>query len=248
MQLISRAAAVLRALEGQSAGLSLGRIARETGLPRPTVQRIVDALRHEDLLADDPVHGGVRLGAAIARMAASIRTDLVAFARPGLERLARTVRETVGLSVLRDGRAVLLALINAPERNIALTSQVGATWPLHSTADGKALLSTLPAAARQEMLRPPLARFTPRTPTDLPALLAEIEEVARSAVALDIEGTTEGIAAVATGLTDALGGRYAISIIVPAARFAAELETLRAALLACRDEVRAAAGLSQAGG
>lgn len=211
MQLISRAAAVLRAVEGQPAGLSLGRIAQATGLPRPTVQRIVDALRYEDLLVDDPVHGGVRLGAAVSRMAQSVRTDLAAFARPSLEDLARTVRETVGLSVLRDGRAVLLALVNAPDRDIALTSRVGAAWPLHCTADGKALLSTLPEAARREMLVPPLKRYTARTCTEIPDLLAELQDVARRAIAVDVEGTTEGISAIATGIADAAGGRYAIS-------------------------------------
>jgi hypothetical protein len=47
MQLISRAAAVLRALEAQSGYASLGQIANSCGLPRPTVQRIVDALAAE---------------------------------------------------------------------------------------------------------------------------------------------------------------------------------------------------------
>ena len=45
VQVIARAAAVLRTLEGQPGGLSLGQIAQDVGLPRSTVQRIVAALQ-----------------------------------------------------------------------------------------------------------------------------------------------------------------------------------------------------------
>ena len=44
IQVIARAAAVLRALENEPAGLSLGKIAQRVDLSRSTVQRIVDAL------------------------------------------------------------------------------------------------------------------------------------------------------------------------------------------------------------
>ena len=43
VQVIARAASVLRALEGKPEGLSLAQIAREVGLARSTVQRIVAA-------------------------------------------------------------------------------------------------------------------------------------------------------------------------------------------------------------
>jgi IclR family acetate operon transcriptional repressor len=49
VQVIARAAAILRALEDEAAGLSLGQIAQRVNLARSTVQRIVAALE-----ADDP--------------------------------------------------------------------------------------------------------------------------------------------------------------------------------------------------
>ena len=45
IQVIARAAAVLRALRDAPSGLSLGALAEATGLPRSTVQRIVAALK-----------------------------------------------------------------------------------------------------------------------------------------------------------------------------------------------------------
>jgi DNA-binding IclR family transcriptional regulator len=50
IQVISRAAKILRSLEGKSDGLSLSVIAKSVDLPRSTVQRIVHALASEGFL------------------------------------------------------------------------------------------------------------------------------------------------------------------------------------------------------
>src|ERR1700683_553061 len=71
VQVIARAASVLRVLEGQQAGLSLAQIAQRVGLARSTVQRIVDALRAEQFLIAATPSSGVRLGPALVRLAAS---------------------------------------------------------------------------------------------------------------------------------------------------------------------------------
>ena len=50
VQVIARAATILRALEEENAGLSLGQIAQRVNLARSTVQRIVAALETEKLV------------------------------------------------------------------------------------------------------------------------------------------------------------------------------------------------------
>src|SRR5215467_15564733 len=87
VQVIARAAAILRALEDESLGLSLGQIAQRVNLARSTVQRIVAALQAEKLVIAATPNGRVRLGPAILRLAASVRSDFVTLARPLLERL-----------------------------------------------------------------------------------------------------------------------------------------------------------------
>ena len=47
VQVIARAATILRALEDENSGLSLGQIAKRVNLARSTVQRIVAALSAE---------------------------------------------------------------------------------------------------------------------------------------------------------------------------------------------------------
>ena len=82
VQVIARAAAILRALENESAGLSLGQIAQRVDLARSTVQRIIAALEVEKLVIAASPNGKMRLGPTILRLAASVRTDFVSLARP----------------------------------------------------------------------------------------------------------------------------------------------------------------------
>ena len=62
VQVIARAATILRALEEENAGLSLGQIAQRVNLARSTVQRIVAALETEKLVIAASPNGRVRLG------------------------------------------------------------------------------------------------------------------------------------------------------------------------------------------
>src|SRR3954453_6581248 len=102
VQVIARAASILRALEGENAGLSLGQIAQRVNLARSTVQRIVASLASEKILIAASPHGRVRLGPTILRLAASVRTDVVAMARPFIMRLSNELSETVDLSLVRN--------------------------------------------------------------------------------------------------------------------------------------------------
>src|SRR5215472_1262759 len=93
VQVIARAAAILRALEHEVSGLSLGQIAQRVNLARSTVQRIVAALQAEKLVIAASPNGRVRLGPTILRLAASARTDFVAVVRPYLTQLSSELRE-----------------------------------------------------------------------------------------------------------------------------------------------------------
>src|SRR5271154_4648326 len=72
IQVIARAAAVLRVLETAPEGLSLGAIAEALKLPRSTIQRIVGALEMESLAIGATPTGRVKLGPALLRLAAAV--------------------------------------------------------------------------------------------------------------------------------------------------------------------------------
>ena len=161
-QVISRAAAVLRALAEDNSGQSLGQIAKKTDLPRTTVHRIVAALEAQQLAATTPA--GVRLGQALVRLAASAHTDVVAAARPFVEALGRRLRETVDLCVFRGQHAVSVDQF-ASDQELRVVAAVGTAYPIHCTAHGKALLARLDDAALEELLGARLERRTASTIT-----------------------------------------------------------------------------------
>src|SRR5690349_17496301 len=140
VQVIARAATILRALEDENTGLSLGQIAQRVNLARSTVQRIVAALETEKLVIAATPNGRVRLGPAILRLAASVRSDFVTLARPLLERLSEELHETVDLS--KKDHLVFIDQVIGSQR-LRAVSAVGDTFPLYCTANGKAYLAQL---------------------------------------------------------------------------------------------------------
>ena len=218
VQVIARAASILRALEDTPHGLSLGQIARKVDLARSTVQRIVAALEAEKLLIAASPTGRVRLGPALLRLAASVETDFVALARPYLRELSTELRETVDLSALRKTNMVFIDQVVGPQR-LRTVSAVGELFPLHCSAPGKAVLATLPEADIERLIGRDYERRTPFTLVTLPSLLADLAEIRASGVALDREEHTEGISAVAVALRDPLGNAVSISVPVPTPRF-----------------------------
>jgi len=239
IQVISRAISVLRALEDEPKGLSLGEIAQRVGLARSTVQRIVDALRSEQFLIAASPTAGVRLGPALVRLAASASVEFDDITRPIIAELSQAVGETVDLSVLKGRSAVFTDQIQGSHR-LRAVSAIGDSFPLHCTANGKAILSVLPEDKLRVLLRGPLPRLTANTITRAPELLREIEECRRTGIAVDDEEHTEGISAIGTGFVDPLGRAIALSVPVPTTRFRRIRTDLATRLLDARARMLAA--------
>lgn len=243
IQVISRAANVLRALEDEPSGLSLGEIAQRVGLARSTVQRIVDALRTEQFVIAASPTAGVRLGPALVRLAASASVEFDQITRPIIAELSQAVGETVDMSVLKGRSAVFTDQIQGSHR-LRAVSAIGDTFPLHCTANGKAILSVLPDDKLKALLRMPLQKMTPNTITKPAELLREIEHCRRTGVAVDNEEHTEGISALGTGFIDPVGRAIAISIPVPTTRFKRIRQDLASRLLEARERILETLGQS----
>jgi DNA-binding IclR family transcriptional regulator len=232
IQVIARAAEILRLLAAEEVGLSLGEIAERTSLARSTVQRIVKALTDEQFLISASTRGGVKLGPLLIRLGASAQVDVAQLVRPLMQSLARQIGESVDLSVLKGASALFVDQVAGSHRLAAISSP-GQTFPLHSTANGKALLASLTKERRVSLLGKQLDHDTPTTVTSLSALEKEIAEVQRTGLAYDREEHTIGICAIGTWFTDPLGKPFAISIPVPSVRFV-EIEKFASALLETR--------------
>lgn len=221
IQVISRAAAMLRALEAHPDGMSLGELAREVDLARSTVQRIVDALHREGLVMAASAASGVRLGPALLALASATRFHIGEVARETLELLAKQSGETVDLSLADQDKVVFIDQISGKHRLTAV-SAVGVSFSLHATANGKAVLAAMPDAEIAKLRkRLQLSAITPNTITSWERLEQEIEQVRRHGIATDNEENSLGISAVSMAITSPSGEIAAISIPAPTHRFQA---------------------------
>jgi DNA-binding IclR family transcriptional regulator len=236
VQVIARAATILRALEDENTGLSLGQIAQRVNLARSTVQRIVAALETEKLVIAATPNGRVRLGPTILRLAASVRSDFIARARPLLERLSEELHETVDLSTVKKDHLVFIDQVIGSQR-LRTVSAVGETFPLYCTANGKAYLAQLSDAAVEALIGSTFEARTPSTITRLEGLLPELKAARRAGVAFDREEHTSGVCAVGVALQDPLGNSVAISVPVPSQRFQDRQTLIAEKLLAAKQAI-----------
>ena len=232
IQVVSRAAAILRVLGRHPQGLSLGAIADATSLPRSTVQRIVGALENEQFVESLGPRGGTRLGPALGQLARAAHGDIVSVARPHLEALAKVVQETVALASAAGRRAIVVDRV-VFERELCIMIPIGVSATPYTTAFGKALLSQLPDDAVRKLLGDKVVPATKRSVKDMPALLRQLSVVRKDGFAYDREEHIEGVCSIGTSIETFLGP-YAVSIAVPVSRFEPNVERFREDLKKCK--------------
>ena len=236
IQVLSRAADILRALKADNGGLSLGGIARKVGLPRSTVQRIVNGLVAEKLVMPNAVSGGYRLGPEILSLAQAARQDVAGALRPAIQALSRDTGETVDVSVYRGDGMIFVDQVVGTQR-LRTVSAIGETFPLTVTANGKAALTWLRDGDVARIAANERRRLgTGKTLRDL---RSEIEGTLGTGYALDLDEHTAGISAAGIAFR-VRGAVYAISIPAPSGRFRIERRALVEKLLALRTEIAGA--------
>lgn len=240
VQVVSRTAAIMRALSAHPGGLSLTAIANEVDLPRSTVQRLVTALEIEGLVDAKGPNGGTRLGPTISSLLATAHADMVVFGRHQLKMLLDAVNETSSIITAVNAQSLVLETMTA-EHSLRVVLCQGSQVPLHACAGGKALLSAYDEELTERLLTEELETLTPHTLAKREALLAEVEQARREGVAQSRNEHTMGMSSLAT-VVDTSMGIYAFEVTLPDARFDARAADIKAALLAHKKTVLAEAG------
>jgi DNA-binding IclR family transcriptional regulator len=171
---------VLRAFGDTRTEMSLGELARHTGLGKSGTQRLVHTLQQEGFLDRDPVTRRVRPALPLLELAGTYLwcDPLVALATPKLIELSRRLGASVNLAEPSGGDIVYVTRIPCQRTQFAATV-IGRRVPALSTSSGRVMLASLPPAERTEPLaRWPLRPFTPRTTLDRSRIAALVEEAA----------------------------------------------------------------------
>lgn len=239
IQVIARAAAIMRTLAQHPQGLSLAAIASEVELPRSTVQRIIHALVDEMLVEQAGPAGGVRLGPALGQLLNRTETDIITLTRPYLQDLSQQVQESLCLCSLSGDKVYVIDRLVA-ERELRVVFSVGVYTPAYAAAAGKMLLSELPESSVRALLPDPLLSFTPYTPT-LDELFIQLRRGRKERVIQDHDEFIEGVGSCAV-LLDTYLGLYAMAVVAPTARLKRHSAAISAKLLQCKQEIERAIG------
>lgn len=201
---LGKGLAILQALAQAQAPRGISELARDLGLPKSAVHRLLRLLMEGGWVRQDAAwrYGptlkiwelGTRVGEHI---------DLRKVAAPVMQSLLAATRETVYLSV-REGFEVLVIDKLDSADAVVSHAKLASRSPAHASASGKALLAWMDERALAE-LPARLQRFTPRTHRSRSALLAELRTIRHKGFAVNRGEWHADIGGVASPVHDASG-------------------------------------------
>jgi IclR family acetate operon transcriptional repressor len=141
-------------------------------------------------------------------------------------------RQTVNLGILDGTRVDYLEIVES-RRGTRFAARRGDREPIHSTALGKAIASTLDPDHVQSILAAEgMPRRTGRTITDVDQFVTAVKEAARDGYAVDDRENEDDGRCVAVPLTG-MAVPAAVSLSAPASRLTVEEAVAAASVLRC---------------
>jgi len=202
---LERGLEVLKAFNGRTPAMSMTQVAERAGLTRAVARRYLFTLEalgyvvHQD--------GQFRLTPRVldfgfTYLAASGLSDV---ARPFMERIVATLRESCSVGVLDGGDVVYVARVTA-DRIMTTNLVVGSRLPAHATSMGKVLLAFLsPERLAAYFAATTLRPLTDRTIADQETLRTVLDGVRRRGWATNDEESEKGVRTVSVPLRDRSG-------------------------------------------
>jgi len=191
--------ALLEALAKMDRFATLQTLVEETGLPKPTVHRMLQQLEMAGMVQRDGDGRQYTTGLRLRQLAETVLlNNTVHGARHlVLRRLVEEVGETCNLTAFNGSEVVYLDRVETPAP-LRFYLQAGSVVPAHCSATGKLFLAQMTPSQRRRLLgQVALERFTPNTLTDMDAIEAEIATVKRDGVGYDREEYLPGLICVA---------------------------------------------------
>ncbi|MCG1024886.1 IclR family transcriptional regulator [Dehalobacter sp.] len=218
VQTVERALDILEVLASSIEPFGVTEIGSRIGLHKSTVHRILQTLCYRGYVEKEKDRERYRLGIKIVELGNAFFNQLEVrkIAERYLESLARTFDEVVHLVLFDNGEVVFIDHKESSQL-IGMHSKVGSRGYMHSTAVGKAILSTLPEEdVRLILQKKGMPYFTQQTITDPEKLIEQLREIRKTGIAVASEENEVGIINIGTPIYDYSGRTIgAISISGP---------------------------------
>lgn len=212
-----RLLALLEVIAAKDQLVTLQGLVEETGLPKPTVHRMLQQLEAAGMLQRDSDGRQYGTGARLRRLAENLLlNDTLHGARHTvLRQLVEEIGESCNLTALSGSEVLYLDRVEtaAPLR---FYLHPGSRVPVHCSASGKLFLAQMTPTQRRRLLaHAPLMQYTSRTLVEIDALEAEIEHVSHVGYAFDNEEFLPGLFCIAM-LVPSPTGRSNMGIAIQA--------------------------------
>jgi IclR family KDG regulon transcriptional repressor len=196
---VKKAFQILELVAGEEKRMTISDLSRELGINKSTVHGITRALEQAGALVRDSDSKRYSLGGLFFELARSghARIDLKEIARPVMEKLMRSTRQSVFLGI-RSGHHVSIIDIVESNHDLKITSPVGTRVPLLAGALGKAFLASMDRTRAASLVRAKgLRAFTGNSPADPQLYLQMVDKARESGYGLDDEEYIQGVRAAA---------------------------------------------------
>jgi IclR family transcriptional regulator, acetate operon repressor len=215
---VQRVCDILDLIQAEREGFSLSQVAEVVGLPRSSAFRYLATLEDRRYVERNGNTGSYQIGPAFLPLQAQQLAVMADRARVHMVRLRDRFEETINFGMLDGNRVSYLEIIES-NRSMRLSARRGDRDPLHCTALGKAIASTLPWEQIRSLLEADgMPRRTEHTITDLDAFAEELERTRAQGYALD-NGENEADGRCVAVPLDAGGLPASLSLSAPATRF-----------------------------
>ncbi|PXY27104.1 IclR family transcriptional regulator [Prauserella muralis] len=223
VQSLQRAFELLERLADTGGEASLSELATSSGLPMPTIHRLIRTLVALGYVRQN-TNRRYALGARLIRLGENASLQFGTWARPLLAELVDEVGETANLAVLERDEVVYVAQV--PSRHsMRMFTEVGRRLLPHGTGVGKAILSTLPPDEVRALLeRTGMPAYTDHTHTDVERFQRHLAKIAKQGWALDESEQELGVRCLAVPVPGA-PTPTAVSVSGPEGRLTKEVVT-----------------------
>jgi DNA-binding IclR family transcriptional regulator len=208
-------------LLGERDELRLTEVSEYLGVASSTAHRLLAMLQYRGFVRQNESTKAYGAGTALTGVAFAIlqRFDFRSVLRPYLERLNRTLTETVHLGLLDGASVRFIDAVESP-RAVRVASRLGRSMPAHCTATGKAMLAQLSTEDLHRLYpEEELEALTEsgiRSRTDLEE---QLDQVRKLGYAVGNEESESGVSSVAVAFpTGAMPARIAFNAAVPTSR------------------------------
>ncbi|QOQ81410.1 MULTISPECIES: IclR family transcriptional regulator [Comamonas] len=187
--------ALLEAVAQKSQPFTLQTMVEETGLPKPTMHRMLAQLEGAGILQRDGNGRHYGTGQRLMRLAENVLLNNTTHgARHAvLTQLVRELGESCNITAFSGSEVLYLDRVETPAP-LRFYLHPGSRVPAHCSATGKLFLSQMSPAQRRRLLaNVPLEAFTGNTLTTFEALDQELDQVRAQGYAFDNEEFLPGL-------------------------------------------------------